>query len=149
MSALMLMGLLACGSESSLTFPGGGSSGPSDDTAEDTGGPEFGDADAPVITELAAIFEYYPTIGWVIECEATYTDPDADLEGGMVHMTLTSTSGELVDSVVIDGTYVFIDEASVMWAIDGVETSTVYTLTVNLEDTAGHWSETMTAQVSG
>ena len=120
------------------------------DTAQDTGGPVFGDADAPVITELSAVFEYYPTIGWVIECEATYTDPDTDLEGGTVHMTLASQDGgKNANSYVIDGELVYIDDGSVIWAIDGVETSSVYTLTVNLEDVAGHWSETMTVQVTG
>ena len=150
MTALILMGLLACGTESSLTFPGGGSSTGPDDPADDTGGTEFGGADAPVITELSAVFEYYPTIGWVIECEATYTDPDADLEGGTVHMTLEEHGGsELSQSVLIDGKFVYIDDASVTWAINGVETSSTYTLTVNLEDQAGHWSETVIAQVAG
>jgi hypothetical protein len=118
----------------------GGDEGSWLDTAEDWG--ESDEEFAPVITEFRAAFEYYPTIGWVMEVSVGYSDQDGDLSGGFVHLTMKEEGGEDFEQVVpIDGQSAFIEKASVNFAVDQVDTDLSYDLEVYLEDEAGNASD--------
>ena len=126
------------GSQDGSSNGGGGSSWL--DTAEDWG--ETDTEYAPVITEFRAAFEYYPTIGWVMEASIGYSDQDGDVSGGFVHLTMNEEGGEEFEQVVpIDGQSAFIEKASVNFAVDQVDTDLSYDLEVYLEDEAGNASD--------
>ncbi|RME23832.1 MAG: hypothetical protein D6798_12720 [Deltaproteobacteria bacterium] len=150
LSALALA-LTACnGGDGSLFGTGGAQTDPptSGSDTGDTGG--GGDPDAPTITRLTAEFYTPPQLSTVIELYAWYSDPQNDVDGGRVDLTVVASDGsKLSDTVDIDGKYARLDtdlDGDPVWlwvsGTDGgaVDTSLSYELTVILEDAAGHRS---------
>ncbi len=150
-SAWLILGLGCQSNEWTPTF---GSSGGSQSGAEGGSGSTWLDEDsawqqqdddtqyAPSITEFRAAFEYYPTIGWVMESSIGYADQDGDVSGGFVHLTLEEEGGESFEQVIpIDGQMAYIEDSAVYFAIDQVDTNLSYALEVFIEDEAGNMSD--------
>ena len=120
----------------------GGSSGGGTWIDEDSAWGETDTEYAPIITEFRAAFEYYPTIGWVMEASIGYQDQDGDVSGGFVHLVLEEEGGEEFEQVVpIDGQSAFIENDAVSFAVDQVNTDLSYSLEVYIEDEAGNMSD--------
>ncbi len=151
--SLLTATLTACTAEADSPFGNGGSQAdpPTDgDDTGDTGSTGGGDPDGPTITNLTAEFYTPPQLSTVIEIYAYYTDPQDDVDGGKLDLTITASDGsKLADTVDIDGKYARLDtdiDGNPVWmwlsGTDGgsIDTSLSYDLTVTLEDAAGNRS---------
>ena len=149
--SLFMVWTMACQSnEWTPTFGGGGSqqnggsggSGGSTWIDEDSAWGETDTEYAPTITDFRAAFEYYPTIGWVLEATISYQDQDGDLSGGIVYLALEEEGGnEFEQEVPIDGQSAYIEDGNVSFAIDQVDTDRGYSLEVSVEDSSGNLSD--------
>jgi hypothetical protein len=144
--------MVACAPPAEETkLPMGGSSddGGDDGEAED-GGDDGSMGQAPEITDLRAVLDEYPGVGWVIEIRAAYTDADGDLDGGMLYLRVTEDGELAVDQEVpIDGTSAYVEEEEVFMALSEVSRESVYVVEVTLIDLAGNHSEPATATCGG
>jgi hypothetical protein len=105
---------------------------------------------APEITDLRAVFDEYPGVGWVIDIRAAFTDPDGDLDGGILYLRVTEDGEVAVDQEVpIDGTSAYIEGEEVFMALSEVSRESSYVVEVTLIDLAGNHSEPVTATCGG
>lgn len=135
--ALAVIATTGCAPDTSAPNFGHGGSNPQN--GQDGGG----GSDAPTITSLTVVFDDYPNIGKVLEVEIAYTDPQDDVDGGEVDATVSSDAGDSQDlTLPIDGSSAWIDDQSgdVIFALEGVDTSTTYHVSLRLCDAAGNCS---------
>ncbi|MCB9742186.1 MAG: hypothetical protein H6741_18470 [Alphaproteobacteria bacterium] len=131
-------------------FNEGGNSNDPELFDDDTGdGSAQGDPDAPEILELILEFDDYANIGIVLEIVAAVDDPQDDLLNGQVFLRITpASSGETTElSYDINNTDARLLDGDVMLAIQGVEETESYEVTLKVIDAAGHESEAVTSSI--
>ena len=127
---------------------GGGDDSDDDDEEEE----EIGDGVSPTITNVNARFEDYFSYGWVLLVNVAYEDPQDDIQGGKIHLTVYEAGAEEPwDSLsaIINGMDSYIEDGEVVFALEGLDTSADYDLVVQLEDDEENQSEEEMVLVSG
>ncbi|MCB9780351.1 MAG: hypothetical protein H6742_17435 [Alphaproteobacteria bacterium] len=151
---LVILGL-ACTDGSDPTFGSGGSASSTDGGGdEDSGGGDDGgayDGVSPQITSMTAEFYSPPNLARVIEVYVWWEDPQDDVDGGKVVLSVESSSGDSLDTTLaIEGPEARLDDGvdgSPVWFwLSGegggaIDNSQSYELTVKLKDTAGNLSD--------
>jgi|GEM_PF-3323543 len=155
---MVLLALAGCSAPGDHPgFSGGGSAavvdGDDSGVASDGGGDGGStDAAAPVITEVQAAFYSPPNLATVIEAFVYWDDPQGDVDGGKVVISVSASDGTSLDQTLdIDGTYARLDTdrtgSPVTFWLSGVNTGLSYTVDLSLKDAAGHASNSMSATV--
>jgi len=121
------------------------------DADADTSADTSADTDTdPVLLDVRTSIEDYPDIGWVMEVTLTYTDPNQDVDGGLVMLdaTLDEAAPEQFQ-IPIDGSQAIhdADDGTVFLAIQVSDAATSGTLSVTLVDANGHHSNTLTVTI--
>ncbi len=150
MRIALLFGLLAlgCNNVEGNQFGGGAGNGGSGDIT--TGGLTTDEGSPPEIVNISAGVDNWTTLGWVIVTIVTFSDPDDDLQGGRVYLTVTDYTGEIDEfELTINGQDAVIDGEELTFAISDIEYTERYDLVVQLEDAAGNTSEEWEAVVNG
>ena len=106
-----------------------------------------GTNNSPVIIDAQGFFVDLEGMGEVLEVQVDYTDPDDDLNHGMVYLDLVHSAGTSFQSAELvhpheggDASFNPEEEEITMF-VGGVNTADTYELTVTLEDSAGNLSE--------
>lgn len=160
MSLSFLLLALACSTTEDPTFGSGAGGTSSDDGgAEDSGDGGGGEYDgvSPEITEVSAEFYTPPNLPTVVEVYAWWSDPQEDVDGGKVVLSVESSGGDSLNTTLaIDGPEARLDDdldGSPVWfwlsgegggAIDDTQS---YDITIKLKDTAGNTSDPYTVTV--
>jgi hypothetical protein len=127
---------------------------PMGNDGDDTGGyPDDppGGGEPPILLEVDAIFDEYPSIGWVVETRLTYTDVDNDVDGGKVWMS-ASIGGEEPEEqlIAIDGAGAIhmADEGVVFFAIEVANDGIEVLIDLAIKDRAGNISNQLNIQAN-
>ena len=123
-----------------------------EDTEENNGDwPDPLDTNGPSLGEMEARFDDYPNIGTVIEVTITFFDPQDDVDGGWV--VLSVNGGDYVDAETeakIGGqsNQAWIEEGLIWFVIPNVHDYESYDITVMVKDKKDHRSNILEGTVS-
>ena len=138
--------LMGCAAEEEDGFSNSGIN-PTDDLGSSQSGDDTGDASSdgvsPVISSLSAGFEDYGSAGEALVVRLACSDPQDDLEGGVVSLSITpdSGSGSQYD-LTIGEEYAPYDAGDITIAFSDTENSGGYTVSAQVTDVEGNVSNT-------
>ena len=143
--------LMGCAAEENDGFSNSGLN-PNDDLGGSQSGDDTGEGNtdgvSPVISELSAGFEDYGSAGEALVVRVTCSDPQDDLEGGQLSLSITpdAGSGSQYDLTIGDE-YAPFNEGEITIAFSDTENSGGYAISAQVTDAEGNASNTKEATI--